>query len=237
MLKTTEKLLKLPNSDKVEQLITALHIYIVEGNLRPGMEILSERELAEKLGVSRFSLREALSVAQAQGLIEIKRGCRPRVAKPTSKAASEAIALVLKRCGKKTFFDLTEARKSLECEIAGLAALRAKKHHLKKLHETIEQIEANPTDLSLCVEKDFEFHSILVDASENIIFKIMLEPLTELLRKSREETMRQNGVKRAIAGHTRILAAIIEKKPDKARKAMANHLRMAKNDLREAGSW
>jgi GntR family transcriptional repressor for pyruvate dehydrogenase complex len=234
MYETTEKLQKLPNSDKVEQLITTLHNYIIKGDLRPGMEILPERELAKKLGVSRFSLREALSVAQAQGLIEIKRGCRPRVAKPTSRAASDAIALILKRCGKKTFLDLTEARKSLECEIARLAALRAKKYHIKQLQDTMEQIEKNPTDLSLCVEKDFEFHNILVNASANVVFKIMLEPLTELLRKSREETMCQKGVKRALTGHSQILAAIIDKKPEKARKAMSDHLMRTKRDLGKA---
>jgi GntR family transcriptional repressor for pyruvate dehydrogenase complex len=231
MQKTTEKLKRLPSSDKVEQLITTLHNYITEGDLKPGMEILPERELAKKLGVSRFSLREALSVAQAQGLVEIRRGCRPRVAEPTSKAASEAIALILKRSGKKTFSDLTEARKSLECEIAGLAALRAKKHHIERLRETLEQIEKNPLNLSLCVEKDFEFHNILVDASANVVFKIMLEPLAELLRKSREETMRRGGAKRAIVGHRQILDAIIGKKVKKARKAMSDHLAMTQEDL------
>jgi DNA-binding FadR family transcriptional regulator len=57
-----------------------------------------------------------------------------------------------------------------------------------------------------------------------------------LLRKSREETMRRKGVKRAVAGHNQILAAIIDKNPEKARKAMSEHLAMTKEDLEKPDS-
>ena len=60
----------------------------------------------------------------------------------------------------------------------------------------------------------------------------MLEPLSELLKAIRMETMQRKGVQRAVSGHKEILKAIIEKNPDKANKAMSTHLRMAKEDLR-----
>ena len=119
MSSARKNLTTLKNNDKVSRLITALQDYIVNGNLKPGMELPPERKLAEQLGVSRFSMREALRVAQSQGLIEIVQGRKPRVAKPTAAAASEIIGITLKR-SKKTFLDLIEVRQALECKIAGI---------------------------------------------------------------------------------------------------------------------
>jgi len=218
------------DTDKITEIISALRNYIVTGNLAPGTEIPAERALAEQLGVSRFSLREALRVAQAQGLIEITRGRRPRVAKPTTAAASEVIGLTLERMGQ-TFLQLVEARQSLECQIARLAAARATDAQIARMKETIDRMVKSQDDLAACAELDVEFHGVLLEASGNIIFKIMLEPLAELLRESRRETMQRKGVQRAIDGHQGILAAIMEKDPDKAGQAMSVHLRMAKEDL------
>ena len=231
MAKTSEKLSPIADNDKIEQLLSTLQDFIVNGDLKPGMELLPERQLAQQLKVSRFSLREALRVAQAQGLIEITRGRRPRVAKPTSAAASEVIGLTLKR-SEKTFLDLLEARQALECQIARLAATRANSSHIHRLKQTIKQIEKHRDDISLCIEQDVEFHRILVEASGNVVFEIMLEPLADLLRATRLETMRRKGVQRAISGHRKILKAIIEENPDGADKAMSTHLWMAKEDLR-----
>ncbi len=230
MKQASLKLKPVPNGDKIEQIITVLQNYIIDGNLKPGAPIPPERQLASQLGVSRFSLREALRVAQTQGLIEISRGRRPRVTKPSAAAAASVISLTLRRSGK-VLLDLIEARQALECQIAKLAAVRAQQSHIAAIQQTIEAMEQNKNNLTLCVEKDVEFHNILVEASGNKVFEIMLAPLSELLRKSRKETMRANGVQRAIVGHKLLLSAIIEKDSDKAAEAMYRHLEMAQEDL------
>jgi len=222
-----------PNGDKIEQIITILQDYIVDGNLKPGDEILPERQLASQLGVSRFSLREALRVAQAQGLIEISRGRRPRVAKPSASAAAEVIALTLRRSGE-TLLDLTEARQALECQIVRLAAVKAQLPHIDAMKETIKLMQQNKNDLNLCVEKDLEFHNILVKASGNKVFEIMLAPLAELLKESRRETIQANGLDKAIKNHQAILDAIKEKDSAKAADLMRSHLQMAEEDLKKS---
>ncbi len=231
MKQASLKLKPLPNGDKIEQIITVLQNYIIDGNLKPGDAIPPERQLASQLEVSRFSLREALRVAQTQGLIEISRGRCPRVAKLSAAAAANVIALTLRRSGK-VLLDLIEARQALECQIARLAAARAQQSHIAAIRQTIESMEQNKNNLNLCVEKDIEFHNILVEASGNKVFEIMLAPLSELLRKSRKETMRANGVQHAIVGHKLLLSAIIEKDSDKAAEAMYRHLEMAYEDLK-----
>ena len=57
---------KINTNDKIEQILSVIHEYIFEGELKSGEELPSEKDFSEKLGVSRFSLREALRVAQAQ---------------------------------------------------------------------------------------------------------------------------------------------------------------------------
>ena len=232
MKQTSINLAPLPGGDKIEQLIIVLQDYIINGDLVPGTRLPAERELAAKLRVSRFSLREALRAAQAKGLIEIARGKRPTIAKLSSDAAADVISLNLRRSGK-SLLELVEARLSLECNIARFAAVRAEPTHIEAMRQTILYLKNNRKNLKLCIEKDMDFHSILVKASGNRVFEIMLSPLAELLRKSRTQTMRLNGVDRAIIGHEAILAAIVEKNVDKAGDAMYHHLMMAEEDLKK----
>lgn len=229
MKRASLKLKPLPNGDKIDQIHAFLQDYIIDGNLKPGDEIPPERQLAAQLGVSRFSLREALRVTKAHGLIEISRGRRPRVAKPSSSAATEVIALTLRRTGK-TLLDLIEARQSIECGTARAAALRAKPSHIKAMNKTIDDLKDNKNNLAICIEKDIEFHNILVKASGNKVFEIILAPLAELLTESRTKTMKV-GVERAVLGHRRILEAVIKKDADRAAQAMYDHLKMAEEDL------
>ena len=83
------------------------------------------------------------------------------------------------------------------------------------------------------MEKDNEFHNILLQISGNMVFEIMLAPLAELLRESRRKTQKFYGVPRTVAAHRKILAAIISHDPDKAQEAMNAHLQGAKEDLKE----
>jgi GntR family transcriptional repressor for pyruvate dehydrogenase complex len=219
------------DTDKIQQIIKAIQDFVIEGNLEHGTELPPERILASQLGVSRFSLREALRVAQAQGLIEISRGRRPRVARPTADAAAKLIALTLRRT-RQTLLDLIAARQALESQIARLAAQHAKEHHIKAMQETIRKIEENRANPEICVEQDIQFHHTLVEATDNVVFEIMLAPLGELLRDSRKETIRE-GVDRVISGHKAVLAAVRKRDPEKAAKAMYQHLKMAEEDLRK----
>lgn len=215
--------------DKIKQIIEALHNYIVEGKLAHGTELPSERELAEILSVSRFSLREALRVAQAQGLIEITRGRRPRVAEPSADAAAQMIAITLRR-SSQTLLDLADARIVLETHIARVAATKASDADIKLMQEAVDMVAANQTDTRICVEQDYMFHSCLVKATGNVVFEVMLAPLAELLREARKETFRQ-GVGPVIDGHTGVLEAIKRHDGDAAEAAMRAHLELARKHL------
>ena len=229
MTQARQNFRKLHNSNKIERLIRALQDYIIDSGMEPGMPIMAEREMASRFGVGRYSLREALRVAQAQGLIEVKQGCRPRVAKPSAQAATQFISLYMRR-SRQTLTQLVEARIYVESGIASCAARRRTKTHVQALSDTIAHMKNHRHNIKYCINRDIEFHNILLQAAGNEIFEIILQPVAALLRKSREKTMAVNAG-RAISGHQAILEAVRARNPDQAEQAMRNHLSMAQEDI------
>jgi GntR family transcriptional repressor for pyruvate dehydrogenase complex len=212
--------------------VVALRDYILNSKLEPGTVLPPERDMAKAVGVSRFSMREALRVLQVLGLIDISQGRRTRVAGNSLSPVTSLLALTLRRSGAPKIH-LIEARQSLEGYIARMAAVRAQPSHVEALHDTITAMRDHWNKLSACVEKDLEFHSTLVKASGNVAFEIMLAPLVELLRDQRTETIRYSGVDHVIQSHARILSAVEGKNPDLAERYMDEHLAKAEQDVRK----
>ena len=223
---------RIKSVNKVQHAFGELRNYIVAGNLLPGTELPTERDMADQLGISKVCMREALSMAQTHGLIDVGRGRRTRVAAPSAAPVAQVMGSMLLRTDNK-LLQLVEARQCLECRIAQLAATKAVQEDIDNLRETISCMESNSDNLDLCVEQDNEFHNILLKISGNMVFEIMLAPLAELLRESRRETQKFHGVPRAVAAHRKILAAIIAHDPDKAQEAMEAHLQGAEEDLKD----
>ncbi|MBT8346883.1 MAG: FadR family transcriptional regulator, partial [Desulfofustis sp.] len=218
-----KKLSKAKPVDKVEQALAALHEYIVDGELEPGTELPSESEMVEQIGVSKFVMREALRVAQSQGLVEISQGRRTRVADISIKPAAGLMNLALKR-SNDLLLELTEARRTLEISMVQLAAKRRTDAQVKAMEETVAMMENHQGDLLLCVEKDIEFHEIMAQATGNRVFEMIHESIAELLSDSRRETMLRSGVDLPVAEHRRVLDAIREQDPEEAVAAMSAHL-------------
>ena len=227
-----QELPRVQTIDKVELAVEALHKFIVEGNMEPGTELPPETEMAKQIGVSKFSMREALRVAQSQGLIEISQGRRTKVADISIKPATGIMNLIMRR-SKHMLLELTEARQSLECEIVHFAAIRATDKQIEAMAQTIEDLNDHRHDIEYCVNKDIEFHDIMVQATNNRVFGIMLESLAELSRESRLKTMRISGIDKPIAEHRAILEAIKAHDPNRAVKAMAAHLQTAESNLKK----
>jgi GntR family transcriptional repressor for pyruvate dehydrogenase complex len=216
----------------VEHAILTLKEYIVDGNLSPGTELPTESEMAKEIGVSKFSMREALRVLQVIGLVDISQGRHTRVAMHSINPVITVLELTLRR-SKVPDLMLIEARKSLEGHISRYAAMRSDSSHIEAMRKTIEDIRSNRDDLEMCMEKDIEFHNILVKASQNVVFEIMLAPVIELLREQRMKTVKVGGVDIMIEYHSMILQAIIEKDPEKAERSMNLHLVTTEEHLRK----
>lgn len=215
--------------DKIQEIIAKLHDAIIEGDLQPGTELPSEKELAASLHVSRFSLREALRVARVQGLIEISRGRKPRVCKPSAAAAAQMISLTLRR-SNNTLLDLADARLVLETHVAAEAAVRASGEDVERLQKTIDIASAHPDDAAIRIAQDLEFHSILAEATGNVVFEVLLGALAGLLREELKKNYRQNAGQ---GNHITILNAVRRRDSAAAAAAMREHLLFSKSVLQE----
>ena len=215
----------------IDQIVKTLHDLIFTNELKPGMHIPPEREFAARLGVSRFSLREALRVAQTQGLIIIEQGKRPRVAEPSTQKVSELMALTLKR-NKKALLDLIEARRILENRIVHLVVRKITKQQLQELHELVIKMKDNMDDFDASVNMDIEFHNLLVKASGNIVFEIMMGSVYDLLRESRMKSIKLVGMEKTVKGHEEIYYALKKGDEKAAADAIADHLETTEQGFR-----
>lgn len=208
----------------VDQVLSEISNFVLREGVNPGEELPPEEVMASQLNVSKVTLRQALRLAQAKGLIEIRNGQRARVAKPSLKPLTDLMDITLRRMGKKEFEDLVKVREILEVNIARDAARSAKKEHIEAMEETIVDMEQNKDDLNFCVNRDIEFHSILRKATANRIFDVVLAPIAEILADSMRTTLGVGGIEVATEAHRWILDAIKQKNPDKAEAAMHKHM-------------
>lgn len=192
--------------------------------------IPSEDVLCQQLGVSRTVLREAMKVLEAKGLIEIKQGCGTFVRKPGGKSVEESFHVFM-QTNSISLIQLMEVRTPIEIEIVKLAALRRKENHLTEIKKTLKILQNHPTDLDACVEADTEFHKILVVATQNPIFEIIMGSIMKFLRYSRQMTISHYGTEKVIKHHRAITESVEKKDPKSASLHMKLHMQMALNDL------
>ena len=168
-------------SDAVVAQIEAL---IVQGILRPGERLPGERELAERMGVSRPSLREALARMQADGLLVTRPGSGVSVADVLGSAFSPALVQLMAR-HPRAADDYLTFRKDLEGLAAERAATAAGETDLAVLDRIVQAMRhahASP-DPQAEAALDADFHMAIVEASHNLIALHMMRAMQDLLRQ------------------------------------------------------
>ena len=175
----------------------------------PGDKLPPERQLAELLEVSRPSLREALHILQAQGVVQIKHGQGTFVQEPV--VAQELRASVMtKTHGLNELFD---AREVLEVPAAKWAAEKATKEDIRLLRATLNQIDTitsiKPIDFDQLQALDAKFHLSIVAIAGNRFINQTLNVLQDVMNMSMETTLRLPGRSEISRNqHIEILAAI-----------------------------
>jgi len=217
----------------VEQAIQKIYDLIRERNLKENDRLPSERDLAQILGISRPSLREAIRVLDMMGVIKVEQGNGITI--ETSQLSESLIkplsfALLL---NKRVFLELFEARKIIEVECAGLAASRATEEETKEMFLICESLEANKDDREKSIAYEIELHECIVDASKNLVLKKILTSIKDLLKGSRYMTVPSTGVSAETRkNHSRLIKAISERDSDEARKIMLEHLNSVSKRLK-----
>ena len=193
----------------------------------------SQSALAAELGISRTAIREAMSILQAQGLIEVQQGKRPQVVPVSNLLLNEQLKLFIARQGA-SFHQLMEVRLPLEIEVTRIAAQRATPDNINQLQRCIDRLK-NAKRLSEQIAADRDFHVRLAEASGNQLFVAILESFHHGLQVSMKTTLGNVGIRHALRGHRAILDAIAQHDPKLAATRMQQHLKQAVKDYAPQG--
>jgi len=174
-------------------------------------------------------IREAIRLLQAQGVLEVQHGVGSRFSSSLHKPLSNSVRLLLPE-NMQCLLQLNEVRLALEPAIARQAAMRANPEGIAELRRVHESMAA-ATTTDAAADADVAFHRQIAKLSENKIFGMLLDSITDLDRQSRCITIRNAGKQRAVQHHGRILAAIAAHAPAKAEAAMRYHIGKAIADL------
>ena len=209
-----------------ESVIEQIMNLIKNNKLKPGDKLPPERELAEKLSISRGSLREAFRVLESRGLIKSKPGGGRyiREIRKNGHSSTENIILSLE---KSSILELLEAREMFEVKIAKIAAQKATPEDIELIEEALNKInEEEELKYGKETESDTEFHLAIASASHNFVFVNIIKLHLDLLKETREKTWKIPGRREEQQEeHQTIFQAIKEHDSKKAGEAILKHLR------------
>lgn len=199
-----------------QSVVKQIELLLLQGILRPGERLPSERELAEKLGVSRPSLRDAIAEMQARGLLTTKAGAGIYVAELLDSAFSDSLVRLF-ASHDAALFDYISFRRDLEGMSAERAARYGSDMDLQVIDTIYHKMEAahlkrDPTEEA---RLDAEFHLSIIEASHNIIMLHIMRAMFNLLHGPHDELLAQ---------HRAINAALQDRDPAGASAAARAHL-------------
>ncbi len=223
----------LQTSRLYEQIVQQIEESILKGAVKPGDQLPAERELAQQFGVSRTAVREAVKALREKGLVEAYSGRGTFITNGTSRAVRQSLDLMIKIGQPDGSTHLAEVREILEPEIAALAATRVEEQHLATMREAIAVMDRARQDPDAFIEADLDFHLSLAEAVANPLILSLIDSIVGLLREQRMRIFYvDGGPERGQFHHKRILEAIEQHDPERAREAMRAHLQQVREDSR-----
>src|SRR5581483_6061622 len=204
---------------------------ILSGQLKPGDQLPPERDLAQRFGVSRTAVREAVKALREKGLLEAFMGRGTFVTDGTSQAIRHSLDLMTRIGQQEGSVHLAELRQILEPEIAALAAPRIDRQLLITMREAVAAMERALHDREAYIEADLDFHLALAEAAANPLILALIDSIVGLLREQRSRIFDVDvGPQRGQFHHKKILQAVEQHDADAARAAMRDHLRQVRED-------
>jgi GntR family transcriptional repressor for pyruvate dehydrogenase complex len=217
--------------------VRQIELLILRGILRPGERLPAEREMSERMGVSRPSLREAIAVLQDKGLLTTKAGAGIYVAEVVSAAFSDALVSLF-ASHDEAVFDYVDFRRDMEGMAAERAARFASDTDLEVIDTIFGKMEAAHTKRNPAEEAqlDAEFHLSIIEASHNVVMLHMMRAMFQILREgvfyNRQMMFKQRATRDLLLDqHRAIRDALMARDPKQARAAVEAHLSYVEESL------
>lgn len=220
---TDRPLQRISRSPLYEQVVARLREFIDGQNLKPGDRLMSEREFAERLGVSRTSVRQALTALRVMGLVDIRHGDGVYLQKPPADLVSSLASEVAN--AEVDHPMIWEVREGIEVQAARLAASRRTQQDLDTMATALVAMASSIDDGGDGVDGDRLFHRAIVDSAHNPLLKQLIEQLRDLVDRTSEVSLTRPGrARRSLEAHREILAAIEHQDEEQAADAMRRHI-------------
>lgn len=202
---------------------------IADGELQPGDRLPSETELAERFGIGRSSIREAMRALQLLGAIEVIQG------KGTFVRDAGILPLMIdwtRITEIGVISEVMEARQFLEVLLAQLAAERATDEDIEALRNALQHSRATISDLETNIQAGVDFHVALADAAHNQILALMYRTIRDLyLETARQTRITPEVARQRLEDHERILQGVMDRSPETVAQVMREHLEKARRIL------
>ena len=213
------------------QIAEQIRSSILAGEFAPGDKLPPERELAEMFGVSRPSVREALNMLAAGGLIMSYQGGGTVVKSLVEITSGNPLSELIRGQSERAL-DVIEVRKGMESWTAFYAAQRALPDDVRKLEEIIAGMERNLDSFSPSEDLDANFHIVIARATHNIVWLHLMQTIFDAMKEFQQTVWRAvylttEDHRLLYEHHRRIFESIKARDPEAARRAMLEHLDFA----------
>jgi GntR family transcriptional repressor for pyruvate dehydrogenase complex len=214
-------------SDATQLVVSHVRRLLDGGELRAGDRLPPERDLARQLGVSRPSLRAGLRSLAVMGVVQIRPGAGSFIAGGPPAFGSDTFGFQA-ALHRFTLDQMFQARLVLEVAVVGLAAGHATSEDMIAASDEATGMFASLDDPHAFLRHDIAFHKAVAAASGNPILSALVNMVSEEFRAQRQPTIsRAQDLKEAADEHRAIYLALRAHDPDRARRAMHDHLERA----------
>ncbi|MGN5732970.1 FadR/GntR family transcriptional regulator [Arthrobacter psychrochitiniphilus] len=218
-----------------DEAITKIKDMIISGELCAGDRLPPEKELSEKLGLSRSSLREAVKALEIIRVLDVRRGDGTYVTSLEPKLLTEAMTFIVDLHQDESILEIFEVRRILEPAAAAVAATRITPEQIAGLRASMENINEH-TSVESLVDHDLIFHGLITAASNNSYLSSVLDSLSSSTVRARiwRGLTQEKAVDRTLAEHTAIIEALERGDADLAKALLTVHISGVEQWLRQA---
>lgn len=198
---------------------------VASGQLQSGRRLPSERRLAELLGVSRGSVREAITELEVKGLVTRRPGSGTHIRRPSHSLFTGPIVAGGGLSDRETT-ELLDLREAIEPAIAARAAERASPADVESIRALARAFENTEGDVERRMQLDAEFHQAIARATQNALLAGLVERFMNALDATRRiSAQTESRFRMSKSAHRKIAAAIANGDPDAAEREMLEHVR------------
>jgi GntR family transcriptional repressor for pyruvate dehydrogenase complex len=216
-----------------EEIVDQIRGLVASGDLRPGDQLPSERELAERFQVSRASIREALTALQVLGVLERSRTGGGLAARGNHVWFTIA-PLSTYLATRSHIIEQIEVRRMIEPEMGRMAAERATAEDVARMEQYLVDMEADIDAGGLGARADAAFHAAVAATTGNELLTSIVQLIGDAIREHRELLQTPEGARESLVEHREILHAIRRGDGDAAYQGTRRHIDTVRRLLEEA---